>query len=188
MKRFRAHYGAAPLHLLAIILSFVIVAAAIINWFHARTHTGNIILWYLGCFVVVEFVLIPLAWALDHTAYGRGLRRNGRPPCAGWVYVRVPAMLSGLMLIVFLPLIVRPDDSTFRAYTGMAPSVYLVRWLLASAAMFAASGLLYALRRARIRSRPAHHQPKQQDPDPRPACVADDAPSHKRRPPATPDV
>jgi hypothetical protein len=153
VRRFRAYYGAAPLHLLAIIASFVIVAAAIVNLFHARTHIGNILLWYLGCLLAIEFVLVPLLWALDRIASGPGVRGSSRPRCGGgWVYVRVPALLSSLLLLVFLPLIVRLGDSTFRGTTGMAPSDgYLVRWLLASAVMFACSGLLYAARLARTR-------------------------------------
>ena len=147
--RFRAGYGAAPVHLLAIIVSFVIVGAAFVNWFHARTHIGNILVWYVGCLLAIEFILIPLAWVLDRTAHEQVSRRGRRPlRGAGWAYVRIPAMLSGLMLIVFLPLILRLGDSTFRAYTGMTTSVYLIRWLTASAAIFACSALLYAARLA----------------------------------------
>ncbi|HEX5191889.1 MAG TPA: hypothetical protein VFW09_03740 [Solirubrobacteraceae bacterium] len=149
MKRFRAGYGAAPLHLLAITASFAIVAVAAINWLHARTHVGNILLWYLGCLLVAEFLVIPLAALLDRIAWGRAARRG-----AGSVYVRVPAMLSGLMLLVFLPLIAGLGTANFHSTTGIEPSDrYLVRWLLASAAMFACSGLLYAGRLARSRSR-----------------------------------
>jgi hypothetical protein len=152
VRPFRAGYGAAPVHLLAIIVSFVIVGAAFVNWFHARTHIGNILVWYVGCLLAIELMLIPLAWALDRTAHEQVSRRVGRPlRGAGWAYVRIPAMLSGLMLIVFLPLILRLGDSTFRAYTGMTTSVYLVRWLAASTAIFACSALLYAARFARKR-------------------------------------
>lgn len=145
MKRFRARYGAAPLHLLAVAASFAIVAVAAINWFHARTHIGNILLWYLGCLLVAEFVVIPLAALVDRIARGRG---------AGSVYVRVPAMLSGLMLLVFLPLIAGLGSANFHDTTGITPADrYLVRWLLASAALFACSALLYVGRLARSRSR-----------------------------------
>jgi hypothetical protein len=151
MRRFRARYGAAPLHLIAVTASFVIVAAAVINWLHVRTHLGNILLWYLGCLLLADFLLIPLAAVLDRIASGRAARRTaeaGRP--TGWAYVRVPAMLSGLMLLVFLPLIAGLGASTFEGSVGIAPSDrYLVRWLIASGVMFACSGLLYAGRRAR---------------------------------------
>jgi hypothetical protein len=150
MRRFRARYGAAPLHLIAVTASFVIVAAAVVNWLHLRTHIGNILLWYLGCLLLADFLLIPLAAVLDRIASGRTARRTaeaGRR--TGWAYVRVPAMLSGLMLLVFLPLIAGLGDSTFQGTVGVAPSDrYLVRWLVASGVMFASSGLLYALRRA----------------------------------------
>lgn len=168
MRRFRAYYGAPPLHLLAIIASFVIVSAAVVNWFHGRSHIGNILLWYLGCLLVAEIVLIPFAWALDRIASRLGARPGEHPSRgAGWAYVRAPAMLSGLMLIVFLPLIAQLGDTHFSGTTGTEPSDrYLVRWLLASAVMFACSGLLYAARfasthmpkRRRVRRADPHDQ------------------------------
>jgi hypothetical protein len=158
VRRFRAYYGAPPLHLLAIMGSFVIVAAAVVNWFRGRAHIGNVLVWYLACLLIADLVLIPLGWALDRIASWLGTRagRLGKHPSrgAGWTYVRVPAMLSGLLLIVFLPLIARLGDSTYRGAAAMAPSDrYLVRWRLASAVMFACSGLAYVARLAKAKAR-----------------------------------
>jgi hypothetical protein len=159
-SRFRAFYGAAPLHLVAIIGCFVIIATAFANWFHTRAHAGNILVWFAGCLLAVEFILIPAAWALDRITSGPASRRITRHRRgAGCAYIRVPAMLSGLLLIVFLPLILRLGTPTFHAYTGSTPSIYLARWLETSAALFAISALLYAARHARKPRPPGRSKP-----------------------------
>ena len=57
----------------------------------------------------------------------------------------MPALLSALLLIVFAPLIFGADTPDFEATTGLTPPDYLARWLLATAAMFVISALVYAL-------------------------------------------
>ena len=64
--------------------------------------------------------------------------------------MRVPALLSALLLIVFAPLIFRADTPV-RGDDRAAPPDYLARWLLATAAMFLVSAFAYALSRRRQR-------------------------------------
>lgn len=157
MRRVLGHYGRGPLHLLATLASLTIVGAAVAGWFQPGSDARGIVAWFIGCLLAVELVLNPLAWVLDRIALGPPSRRaKRRPDGAGSAYVRVPAMLSGLLLVVFLPLIFRFSDATFQGYTGIAGSDrYLVRWLIATAVMFACSALLYAMSLARTRrSRP----------------------------------
>ena len=61
-------------------------------------------------------------------------------------YVRVPALGAGLTLLVFLPGIIKQGAPTFRAATGLTQDVFLGRWLLLTAAMFAISAVIYAIR------------------------------------------
>jgi hypothetical protein len=148
MSRIRRYYGAQPLHLLATIVSFAIVAAGVAGWFQAGSDPRAILLWIVGCGVAFEGILWPLAWLLDRVALGaqlgnRGPRRRLGP--ANRAYVRVPTLLSALLLIVFAPLIFRADTPYFEAITGLGPPDYLARWLLATAAMYAASAVAYAL-------------------------------------------
>jgi hypothetical protein len=154
VKRFRAYYGAQPLHLLAVLVSFALVAAGFVSWFEPGSDTRDILAWLAVCAVGVELILLPLAWALDRIAFGSTSRpSHSSSRRAVRAYVRVPAMLSGLLLLVFLPLILRLGGSTYRSSTGTAPHDYLARWLLASACLFAGSALLYAARLARSRRR-----------------------------------
>ena len=75
------------------------------------------------------------------------------------MYVRVPAALSGLLLLVWFPLIGGTVDRRYRSATGLSADGFLVRWLLISAVLFGGSALLLAVRvrRATKRRPPAVH-------------------------------
>jgi hypothetical protein len=147
MTRVRRFYGAQPLHLLATIISFAVVAAGVAGWFQAGSDPRGILLWVLGSAVVFEWILLPLAWLLDRIALGSRLGQPDARPRLGprnRAYVRVPTLLSALLLIVSAPLIFRADTPDFEATTGLNPPGYLARWLLATAAMFVISAFAYA--------------------------------------------
>lgn len=158
MRRLRTFYGAGPLHLLATIVCFAIVITGFAGWLAPGSDPRGILLWLIGCIVAADLVLIPVAWVLDRIAFGaRPWRRTGDRtitdvPASGAAYVRVPALLSGLLLIVYAPLIFQLGKSTFMTSTGQVPSGYLFRWLYATAALFAGSALLYATKAWRARA------------------------------------
>jgi hypothetical protein len=164
MSRVGRFYGAQPLHLLASVVSFAIVAGGVAGWFQAGSDPLAIVIWALGATFVFEWILLPLVWALDQIAFGPQWRRapagpaapdrpGAPPPRANRAYVRVPALLSVLLLIVFAPLIFSADRPEFEATTGIVAPDYLARWLLATAAMFVVSAVSYALSLRRVRAR-----------------------------------
>jgi hypothetical protein len=61
----------------------------------------------------------------------------------------VPALAAGLLFLVYLPGILRQGRETYAAATGQDQQPFLARWLLLSAALFLASGALFAIRRWR---------------------------------------
>ena len=99
----------------------------------------RIAIWLVACVVVHDLVLFPLYSGAD-----RGLRR-----LAGGAinYVRVPAALSVLMLVVFWGTISGAGERAYRATSGQTFDGHATRWLLVSAALFGGSALLYLLRR-----------------------------------------
>ncbi len=112
-------------------------------------------LWFVGAALLHDLVLLPLYASADRAAV-RGLDAAGRRE---WVpYVRVPAALSGLLLLVWFPLISGMVERRYRSATGLPPDVFLGRWLLITAVLFGASALLLALRLTRLR-RAAKHRP-----------------------------
>jgi hypothetical protein len=67
--------------------------------------------------------------------------------------VRVPALLSGLLALVFFPLMLGLGDSTYHAASARHAHGYLSRWLAISGALFAISALAYAVRRPALGGR-----------------------------------
>jgi hypothetical protein len=156
MARFRRIYGASPLHLLALIVCLLVAGTAAAGWFdNTAPLTERILVWFLGAVIGHDLILVPAYSLLDRVAFGAagasspGLRADpGR-----WAYVRIPALLSGLLFLVFFPEILRLGDRTFYAASGLHQDVYLARYLLICGALFALSGVAYAVRIERSRRR-----------------------------------
>jgi hypothetical protein len=83
----------------------------------------------------------------------RGSRPDRRRRVSARNYLRVPALGSGLTLLVFLPGIIEQGASTYLAATGQTQQPFLGRWLLLTAAMFGASAVVYTVRLAVTRRR-----------------------------------
>jgi len=147
---FRAHYGESPLHLLGALASFAIVGAGVAGWFNEPVVSLKyILIWFAGAAVAHDLLLLPIYSALDRLAAMRRRRHPGAgdravpPRPGGHVYVRVPVMLSGLLLLVFAPEILRLGNATYHVASGQHQNVYLVRYLLIVAALFTLSALAY---------------------------------------------
>nr|WP_239513266.1 hypothetical protein [Streptomyces actuosus] len=114
----------------------------------------GVLLWFVGAALVHDLVLLPLYTAADQ-ALVRALDRVRGPGARGGReltgYVRVPAALSGLLLLVWFPLISGRVEDRYRAVTGLSPDGFAARWLLISAALFGGSALLLLLRLRRLR-------------------------------------
>jgi hypothetical protein len=134
----RRLYGASPLHLLAHLALLPFCAWALLELLGARA-AANVVVWLVACVIVHDLVVLPLYSGAD-----RGVRRAAG---AAINFVRVPAALSLLMLAVYFGVISGRGEGAFRAASGLEYEGYAARWLLASAALFAASGLLYVARR-----------------------------------------
>ena len=137
----RARYGASPLHLLAHLIVLPLVAWALLQVLD-RPDAPRILLWLALSAVVHDLVLLPFYSALDRA----GQRAAPRPAIN---HVRVPALISGLLLLVFLPVISGKGEPSFTRVSGLTYDGYLARWLLITAALFALSGAAYLLRGSR---------------------------------------
>jgi hypothetical protein len=99
----------------------------------------RIALWLVAAVVVHDLVVLPLYSGADRAAQA-ALRGAVN-------YVRIPAALSLLMLVVFWGTISGAGERAYRATSGETFDGYAERWLLATAVLFAGSGLVYLLRR-----------------------------------------
>jgi hypothetical protein len=99
----------------------------------------RIALWLVAAVVVHDLIVLPLYSGADRAAQA-ALRGAVN-------YVRIPAALSLLMLVVFWGTIAGAGERAYRATSGETFDGYAARWLLATAVLFAGSGLVYLLRR-----------------------------------------
>lgn len=147
---FRRAYGASPLHLLALVASLAIAGYIALSWL--ALGAGSIARWFLIALIAHELILLPLYTLLDWIAFGgeSGRARAARARVNYIPFIRVPALLSGLLLLVFAPEILALGP-WYRLLSGLGEDIYFGRWLAATGVMFAISGLAYAvaLRRAR---------------------------------------
>ncbi len=158
MARFRSSYGSSPLHVLGLLASLLIATGGVIGWFDSFTTLDivRILVWFLGAAIAHDLILFPLYAVLDRIAIGSVHGRRVDPPpqrAPGWVYVRIPALLSGLLWLVFFPEVLRLGNDTFHTASGLGQNVYLARLLITCGVLFALSGVVYALTLGRQRRR-----------------------------------
>lgn len=139
----RARYGASPVHLLAHLALLPLVAWALLTVLDFRA-ASNVVLWLVGAVIVHDLVLLPAYSALDRLA------RVAVPGAIN--YVRVPAALSLLMLVVFFGTIAERGERAYSSVSGLTYEGHALRWLLVTAALFAVSAGLYRLRGGGSRS------------------------------------
>jgi hypothetical protein len=136
--------------LLALLASFVVAGYAGI-----RLLTGSVVgtgVWFVGSAVVHDLVLFPLYAGIDAVLVMLLRRRPGLATVAGvrWLnYLRVPAVISGLLLLVWSPLILRVSDGAYHMASGLSAQPFLPRWLAVTAALFAISAVTLVVRAMR---------------------------------------
>ncbi|MGW2327867.1 hypothetical protein ACWC5C_19110 [Streptomyces sp. NPDC001700] len=149
---FRRRYGDSPSHLLLLLCSFALTAYAGVRLL--RGDWLGIALWVAGAAVLHDLVLLPLYGLAD-----RALQRAVPAPASYVNFVRVPAFVSALLLLVWFPLIAGTQRRRYERSAGLSADVFLPRWLLITAVLFAVSALWLCVRtavwRARARRRDA---------------------------------
>jgi hypothetical protein len=140
--------------------SFAVAAYAVTRVFDQGGLVA-ILAWFAGCVVVHDLVGWPGYALADRWLLGlsrRAGRRRARSPQGRrvpWVnHVRAPTVVSGVLLLISFPLVLRRSNAYYQGVTGFSEDVYLRNWLGVTGVAFAASALAYALRLARVR-RPA---------------------------------
>lgn len=129
----------SPLRLVLLLCSFALTGYAGLrllsgDWF-------DIVLWIVGAAILHDLVLLPL-YALADRAVGAVL-----PAAARWInHVRVPVFLSGLLMLVWFPLILGRQARRYEHATGLSADVFWPRWLLITAGLFGASAVWLAIR------------------------------------------
>ncbi|MDD7964072.1 hypothetical protein [Actinomycetospora lemnae] len=146
-------YGADPLHLLALVGCFALVAA-VVRQVADDPSWWWMLVWFVGAIVAHDLVSYPLYALADRSlVLGRWAwrRRTGATaPRVGVVdHLRLPAMGSLLLLVVFWPSISRAGEPVLLFAAGRTTEDYLDRWLWVTAGLFLLSAVVYAVRLGR---------------------------------------
>jgi hypothetical protein len=115
----------------------------------------TLLTWYLGFAIAHDLIFVPIYTGLDHLVR-RALtpisssRRIGIPIIN---HVRAPLLISGLLLLIYSPLISGLGDGEYFALSGQHLENYLRNWLLITGILFFGSGVIYLLRLSRLQRR-----------------------------------
>jgi hypothetical protein len=144
MRWFRRWYGANPLHLLVMIGCFALADYAAVGLLQVRPV--EVLIWFAGAVVGHDLVLFPLYVLADRSVMAVFRHRPPDLPTVPWInYLRVPAVFSGILLLIWFPLIFR-IPSHFPQTTDLSLNPYLGHWLAVTGALFLLSAVAYAFR------------------------------------------
>ncbi len=152
-EAFKRRYGAHPAHLLLLVAAGALAGYAVLHWLQAPTPI-RLLVWFAAAVIGHDLIAFPIYAGIDRLL----VRAVGGTPAAdgysrwrraGINHVRVPTLLSLLLLVMWYPLILQRSDRTQFAASGRHQDSYLGNWLLAVAILFGASLVIFLLRLAR---------------------------------------
>lgn len=147
-------YGRSPIHLLGVIFCYALATYASVKLF------SNVSLWvalaFPGGIFLHDFVLFPLYRKADHALLKYQQKREQRGKSSRrWInHLRVPVVISFLLLLCYFPIILRLSDER-HLHTGLSQEGYLYRWLLVTAALAAGSALSFFITKGRTKRQDA---------------------------------
>lgn len=149
ISAFRRRYGATPLHLVGHLVALAITVYAFTFMLDPTfTHPVNLLVYFVGGALVHDLVFLPIYTVLDAIVRSRD---HHRLRVRSINHLRVPAIMSAVMFVVYWPQIIGHGSENYVADAGHAPPDFAVRWLLITVGLFAVSGAAYAARALRTR-------------------------------------
>ncbi|GAA3029239.1 hypothetical protein [Actinokineospora globicatena] len=128
-----------PWHAGVLLAGFAVTTYAVLHVLDDPSLPG-MLTWFLAAAVAHDLVLFPAYAAADRAI----TRVDTRIPLVN--HIRIPLLASGLLLLMFLPGILRRGADTFHTATGLTQDAFLHRWLLLTALFLTTSAALYAAR------------------------------------------
>lgn len=148
---FRDVYGSTPVHLLTMVSGFALLGYLIFTagpftlWKPEGTWWKSMTLWFAAAIVFHDLVLFPI-YALADRLLSPPANRRSKPRVSARNHLRVPALGSGLILLIFSPDIIKQGAEKYFEDTGLTQEPFLGRWLMLTAIMFGASAVIYGVR------------------------------------------
>jgi hypothetical protein len=144
----RRHYGAGPLQLLALLACFSLAGYAVAH-LTVEPAWPRVLIWFGAAIIAHDLIAYPLYTLADRTLRAALTRLHpprGAPPVLN--HIRIPALGSALLFVIYLPGIIRQGGGAYYAASGHTQEPFLGRWLVLTAILFAASAAVYAVRLA----------------------------------------
>jgi peroxiredoxin len=111
----------------------------------------GILVWFVAAVIGHDLLLMPLYTLADRSVMAVLRHHPLNLPAVPWInYLRVPAVLSGVLLLIWFPLIFRLP-AHFPASTTLPLNPYLWHWLAVTGALFLLSASALALRLGAVR-------------------------------------
>ncbi len=178
-RSFRSAYGAHPIHLLLIVATAAVAGWAVSRWLQAPTPV-RLLVWFACALIGHDAVAAPVYSALDRLlvrVVGGVSADDGLEDELVWWrraavnHIRIPVLLSVLLLAMWYPLILSRSDATFFAASGRHLDRFTGNYLLVVAILFGGSLVLFMARLARAagRSRSGASRPRSSSPAATPA-------------------
>lgn len=129
-------------------------AQAALSGNQIRDQKALLALWFLGALLLHDFLFYSMYTLLDRAAArGQGLSDTDRSSWINFVRVPVPVLLTGLVFLVWFPLILGANAKTYRDASGLGTGHFFGRFLVFTTAVFLVSAALYCLRLLRWQRR-----------------------------------
>jgi hypothetical protein len=160
-------YGERMFHLIVVVaaLTLGVYAVSVLgvrNLFNPNVWWQSIAVWFAVAVIGHDLILFPLYTLADRLLprqRGPHKDRETSPELSGRVpltnYVRMPTLAAGLLLMLFLPGIIKQGALTYQAATGLTQAPYLSRWLLLTATFYVVSAICYAVKTLLVQRRTA---------------------------------
>jgi len=143
-RRFPRWYGAGPLHLLTMLGCFALAGYATAELL--PNNAVGIPIWFVGAVIGHDLILMPMYTVADRSVMAVFRHRRPQLPAVPWInYLRIPAALSGMLLLIWFPLIFRLPRR-FTATTTLSLDPFLWHWLAVTGALFLLSATALAVR------------------------------------------
>lgn len=127
------------------LVAFAAAGYAVAQLTEARA-AFQVFAWIVGAAIVHDLLFLPAYTVLDRAA--QRVLPAARVPIVN--HVRVVAVVSGALLLVYFPLILERATGNYERATGRAPAHYLGRWLAITAGVALVSALVWIVRVQRL--------------------------------------
>ena len=147
MRHVTRFLGTDPFRLLVLLASF-----GLTGYVYASLRTDEtfpaMLLWFLAAVIGHDAVLLPLYSLGDRALTGAlaPLGRRAKRVPVSVNYLRLPALGSGLVFLVFFPGILEHGAQDYAKATGQNQDPYLGNWLLVTAVLFGLSLVVWLVR------------------------------------------